>query len=75
MLHYRLAQYPRRDVDNDRSSLTFPRSVEIIRHEIEKVDVILHGNGIEPFEISKIGWPGVVSWVPLFILTVEMISM
>jgi hypothetical protein len=61
MLHCRLAQYPRRDVNNERSSFTFPRSVEIIGHEIEKVDVVLHGNGIEPFEVSKIGWPEVVS--------------
>jgi hypothetical protein len=61
MLRYRLAQYPRRDIDNDRSSLTFPRSVEIIRHEIEKVDVILHRNRIEAFEIRKIGWPELVN--------------
>jgi hypothetical protein len=49
--------------------------MEIIGHEIEKVHIILHRNGIKPFEVSKVGWPGVVSWVSLSVSTVEMISM
>jgi hypothetical protein len=45
---------------NEGGFLTFPWPVEIVGHEIEKVDVILHRNRIEAFEIRKIGWPEVI---------------